>query len=1036
MFLAFDPLTLLLLIAVCFFIPGIVISFAVLRNENLNIVEKLFIGLGIGFVVPPAIPFFAYFLFGIKYTYELALVTVGLFWLLAIILAVWKRVDKEIVELAGKIKSINWYTAGILLGVVFLALLAFWIRFGSYSPIFQELDPYYYTYIPHQIITDGYNLLNDQTAWYPEAVVDHRSVPELSYMESLWYSLYNGSNEYNNMLLAVIASIYPPIAAMLSVFFLYLFLSRVMKREYALIGAGIASFAPTFIFKLMAGEQEVQPYAFFALPFFFAMYLLMIQEKKRIFAVLSAIAFFALSLGCSSEVLAATILVIFWAIYGLVLFLKNTKKEDILKLLELNGIALGIGIFGSFIVKSLFYTTGASIYGVASAVLTFVILGILYGVRYALPEIKFDRRLIVGVALIVMFVFLLSPLGEPIKAMGRSGFQTAQYTSPLYRTIAEQAPAGADLSGSMGFIALSYNGIVYDFFAPLFYVLPSEEAQQALSNVVDFIGGIASVVFVPFWFVTNLLSEISVGLLNFVLGSDVQYTWKNNTLLMVWPILLVLAAAYWFYRTRKGDHDLIAPGLFLLVAIFPPFLVGILKAKYTIYAAYLIGGGIAFILSETDNLLRKKFEKFHLNYVILALGLLLLSMQFVHGGIAPSLTLINFETRFQDNPLAVQEKFQVICDDTSDSKICSAANDPMAYANKGTNYQYDRELCMISSLPDYGIYINPSKSQAMYQVALLRCNRIDTYWIESMEWIRDNTESDSRTTSWWDYGHWINFFGQKDTVLRNEHRSHEMIGSVAYSYIDGSSEDLIKYMNEYDSKYALFDGELIASGAGFGGKYGALNYLSCAYIGETTVENQPGESQCEAEHLWEIVYVSPTDACVISELSGAAGAVAYTIEIGPPDGEWLYTPYYPSVCVGEVTDPNMALFCKSYVHLVPTYCVGNVELADGQIMTGTYYLNETYPNGDLKLNKGIPAYPFRMANTYHFGESELTGITMIYTKDKMWMENGEIVDGYEDRKGKFYDSNLYKGFMLGEIEGFDKVFETSDGAVKIYKISE
>lgn len=1035
MFLAFDPFTLLLLIALCFFLPGILISFAVLRNVDLNIVEKAFVGMGIGFVVPPAIPFLAYFFFGIKYTYELALITIGLFWLVAVVLAVWKRADREITELAGRIKSINWYNAGLMLGVIFLALLAFWIRFGSYSPVFQELDPYYYTYIAQQIITDGHNPVADGTAWYPEITVSHRAVPELAYMEALWYSIYNGSNDYNNMLLAVIASMYPPIAAMLSVFFFYLFLSRIMKKEYALIGSGLASFAPTVIFKLMAGEQEVQPYAFFALPFFYALYLLMLQERKHVFAVLSGIAYFALALGCSSEILAITTLIIFWVLYGLFIFLKNAKSEEIKKLIELNTICLGIGIlFGSILLKGLFYSGTFELSGLLPLLFIFVILGALYFVRLVPWPKSIDRKVAVAVLAVVMFIVLLSPLGEPVKQLGRTGFMAAQYTTPLLRTIAEQGTAGVDLSGSMGFVALSYNGIIYDFFAPLFSVISSAEAQQSLSSFIEFLGNIVSFIFIPFWFITNLFSEIAVGLINFILGSNVQYEWKTNTLLLVWPIFMLLAAVYWIYRNRKAEHSYLAPVLFLLIAVLPPFLVGIIKAKYTIYAAFFLGAGIAFALNETDVLLGRRLKV--LKNAALVVGFFLLFMQFVHGGLAPSLAIINLQPRFQDNPSTLQEKFQIICDDTHDSKICSAARDPVAYANKGTIYQYDREFCMISSLPDYGVYINPDKSPSLYQATLLRCNRIDTYWIESMEWIRYNTEKDSRTTSWWDYGHWINFFGQKNTVLRNEHASQEMIGSVAYSYIDGSPEELIRFMRYYDSEYALFDGELVASGGGFGGKYGALNYLSCAYMNETSVDYSPGESDCEAEHLWEIVYMSPTDLCTISKVSGQTGAVAYTIKIGPPNGEWTYTPYYPGVCVGEVTSPNMITFCRSYVHLVPTYCVGNIELANGQMTTGTFYLNETYPNGDLKLNKGIIAYPFGVMNTYHFGENQLTGFTMVYTKDRIWMENGEIVDGYEDRKGKFYDSNLYKGFILGEIEGFDKVYETSDGAVKIYKISE
>jgi len=47
-------------------------------------------------------------------------------------------------------------------------------------------------------------------------------------------------------------------------------------------------------------------------------------------------------------------------------------------------------------------------------------------------------------------------------------------------------------------------------------------------------------------------------------------------------------------------------------------------------------------------------------------------------------------------------------------------------------------------------------------------------------------------------------------------------------------------------------------------------------------------------------------------------------------------------------------------------------------------------------------------------------------------------DSWEDRTGRFYDSNFYKGFFLGELRGFDKVYEyrDEDGVLQlvIYRI--
>jgi len=1038
MLVSFDPFTLLAIILACFFAPGILIALAILKGTRLNIMEKAIVGLGLGFTIPQTIPFFAYFFFGIKYTYEMALITVGIFWIAALALAGFKRVDQDVVESFKGLSSANKTSVGLHFCAILIALLTFWIRFGSYSPVFQELDPYYYTYVAQQIITDGYNPLNDQTAWYPEVNVSHRAIPELAYMESLWYSLYNGSNQYDNMLLAVIASLYPPIAAMLSFLFLYLFLSRIVRREYALIGAGIALLTPSMIFKLMAGEAEVQPYAFFAIPFFYALYLLMLQERKRIFAVLSGIAFFALALGSSSEVLATTTLVLFWTTYGLILFLKNKGHEEIRQLIELNGIALGIGIFfGSTIIKGFYYDGALALHSFLPAVFVFLILGGLYYIQLMQPAVLRDRKMAAGLLAIALLLFIISPLGEPIKAIGRAGFMVAQYTTPLYRTIAEQGLAGGDFSGEMGFVAAGFRSITAWVFSPITSLITSAEAKESMSKTIDTFGDIISVPFLFFYFLANLLNNIAVALINFVLGSNVDYGWKDNSLLMFWEIALIAAIAYWFYSKKDAASDELSPALFILFAIFPPFIVGIIKAKYTIYAAYFIGAGITFVLGQCEDFIIK-FNVFGRKDVafraILAIGIFVLLMQFLYSGFALGLTISNFQTRFQDDPLGAQPKLQQVCAETHDQTVCAAASNPIAYASLGTNYQYNTNLCLITALPDYGIFVNPSKASGTYQAALLRCNRIADYWIESMEWIKYNTENDSRTTSWWDYGHWINFFGQKSTVLRNEHASHRMIGNVAYAYIHGTPEELIEFMKSHDSKYALFDIELIAGGGQLGAKYGALNYLSCAYMNRTNVSFAPGESVCETEHLWEIIYV-PKDmrgrTCTISASQNKTGVIAYKIYIGPME-EKAYSAYYPGVCQGSITDARVKYYCDNYVVLKPVYCVGEVTLADGRKTTGTYYLNETYPNGDLKLNKAILAMPFEIRNTAHLGD--VIGFTTLYTNDPIWLENGEVVGGYSDAKGEFYDSNLYRGIFLGEIPGFTKVFD--DGAVKIYKINE
>ncbi|HLC68265.1 MAG TPA: hypothetical protein VJH24_00365, partial [Candidatus Bilamarchaeaceae archaeon] len=62
--------------------------------------------------------------------------------------------------------------------------------------------------------------------------------------------------------------------------------------------------------------------------------------------------------------------------------------------------------------------------------------------------------------------------------------------------------------------------------------------------------------------------------------------------------------------------------------------------------------------------------------------------------------------------------------------------------------------------------------------------------------------------------------------------------------------------------------------------------------------------------------------------------------------------------------------------------------------------------------------------------------TVFYTHDLLWIQNGTTVGGYDDRKGKFYDSNLYRAFVLEELPGFELVFKSRGDEVKIFKLKE
>jgi len=242
-------------------------------------------------------------------------------------------------------------------------------------------------------------------------------------------------------------------------------------------------------------------------------------------------------------------------------------------------------------------------------------------------------------------------------------------------------------------------------------------------------------------------------------------------------------------------------------------------------------------------------------------------------------------------------------------------------------------------------------------------------------------------------------------VLRNEHRSKGMIGRIAHDYLDGTTQDLTATMNYYDSQYVLFDYELIGGlgGGGFGGKYGALNYLSCAHDNETSTAVSPGGSDCEFDHMPERLLIPKVlvagTTCTISESQQRTGVVAYRI-------------------TSRGVDTSK-----------PDYCVGDAIIATGEKLSGTYYIDRKDGNGDLVLSKGL----LRKVDE----QQDAAIYEVAYTNQKVWPgQNGTAVDGMEDAKGKFYSSNLYKGMFLDDLPGFDLVYTSRNAEVKIYRMRD
>ncbi len=1026
MFVSFSLLAFLLWMSVSTFIPGALLSFALFKKHGFSFIEKLLLGFALGLVLLPMIPFLLYLILGVNFSSTVAYASVAALYVISLALFVKEKAYEGAFPKSGSLTFTLSNDAMVQGSLVLLLIITYILRIGTYSPIYQELDPYFYTYVPQQLLTIGYNPFVDWTAWFPEVPLGHRIFPTQSYLEATWYVLYTGGTAFSNSMLFLVSSMLPPILAVLSVFFVYLLISRISDRRWGVIAAGLVSFLPVFVYKLSAGEQGAEPYAFFGLAFLYAAYALALKAKdihlptrakpldfgsEAIYPLMAGLAFFAFSSGSISQIVGITTILLYIAGQSILLFLKD--EEGLKRFIVMNAIFLFVGaLVGVGIVKAVFEAGKPSFTIPLSLFAALAFSCILLAIKRFLPD-RTQSAMALGIVLVLgVIVYAATPVGALIKSVGQSGFSFATFQIPLDRTIAEQNLASSDLSSQIGFIAQAYS------------LPPLLDSPQSFFSLVMY------VILAPFSLISNAILGLGVAVTNFVLGTSVSWADKDVSMLLFWIFAFICSLIYCLWKFFKGEDDSLF--MLFLAAVLPPTIVGLLKIKYTIYAAFLVAVAVGFSFVQIESLIRRivKDEGERKTYLaaLLGIGIFFLLFQFLYQGFAPSIVWGSFQTLYQNNPAALAAKFQSFCSISNMSDVCAAAADPMGYASNGTNNQYDGNLCMLS------IYSNPSylqdpslAPQWEVQAALYRCQRLADYWVNSMEWISNSTEPDARITSWWDYGHWINYLGQRGAVLRNDqHASPQMVGEVAHAYIAGTPEELKSFMEAHSSRYALFDIELIAANGQLGNKYGALNYLSCAQDNLTSVADAPGSSQCESDHTWETIFISQTP-CVISSLTNRTGLTAYEMYAGQQ-----YISYYPPNCETPTSASDIA-YCQDFIRAVPTYCVGNVTLANGQSTYGTYYLNETYPNGDLKINKAFLQMPYQIPTTSHMGP--VTGATLFYTEDPIWLENGVVKSGYEDRKGKFYDSNLYRAMFLGDLPGFQLVYSTPDGgSVKIYEI--
>ena len=75
-------------------------------------------------------------------------------------------------------------------------------------------------------------------------------------------------------------------------------------------------------------------------------------------------------------------------------------------------------------------------------------------------------------------------------------------------------------------------------------------------------------------------------------------------------------------------------------------------------------------------------------------------------------------------------------------------------------------------------------------------------WLDSLEWIKNNTPKDAVIAAWWDYGYWISTMGERATLADNSTIHTDIIQNIAKMLLS-SPDDAWISLNEMQADYVL-----------------------------------------------------------------------------------------------------------------------------------------------------------------------------------------------------------------------------------------
>jgi MFS family permease len=961
---------------VSLFVPGVLLALALLKKTDLHIFEILTMGFVFGLIFPAtltwiesyaesSIHFFTFSL-GLFEINCLILTIIGL--ILCLQQGVFKKTDKSHEQQQSKQNFFSnkmVYVWIILLAIMLLTFATRMVNIGVASHYF-EFDPYFDLIDAKSILTLGHQMLLDPSSWPVVAAgTNHRIQPILPYLEAYWYSLANSltanSTAFSTNLMSLVSSFYPPITAALLVFVIFMLLYHEYNAYIGLIGAGLTATMSVLFTTFIAGEQLLEPWGIFSLFLFFATYMLATKNmKNKRYAILAGIAFASTFLGSHYFTVDTGILMLYIVIQGIIDILRGNLNEDFYKM---NIIV--IAVIGFFLVFYDAYKATPTNLNLSFAGIPFTFAGPVLALLFIaivdyVPKLanrweilksnlseKKERLKVYGIWLVI--VIILSAIFIFAGPLHRSVDQyiavSVKFTSPssaLFATVQEYEPTG----------------IAYNYAAAGLGMLAAE-----------------------------------------ILGLP----------LLLWLVcaaaLIVIVIAIIFRNSRTGV-------LYLAISL-PLMYAGMKEAKYLPHFAAVYIMLFCILLGElllyADHKFKIGFKEpgmegeqekkgAHINQqaktIIYAVGLFFIST--ILGVVYLIYSILGRDRSTKGTPVYAWGALIglvfvfVVGSFATHSLLNGSVSSMMGSITAAINFNPSPPTTSCNNLANQ----NNDIGYSMF------CNNVPQYWINATAWMRANVGPFApRILAWWDYGDWINWFGNSNAVLRGDNSVPKEDYATAAMFVLSKNDNyttshMKDVMDGNQTQYVLFDEDLV-------GKWGALDFLGCVDVNETSLQYALAQGAAQSPPQPYVLGDSP---CELSH-----------------DPQYALIPLQVLIPSSSSTQQLQDMYCgisNQTATYVTGYLVTGQTISNQTVCVNINNINkqgalQVYNSSGQKINAMINLNFYQGVTAV--GSQQFVQFLMIYTPNGA---NGTITDP----PTAFYTSNFYNGFFLGKLAGFNLVY--------------